>query len=157
MKLLGSHKANMQQHMGSMSTGQSWCTDHPARTPSCKWALLFSLAGIARDVGNTHTLCRAEAFYWSSHASGIPSRLVPGMNPVWGRSCCDLTFSARRGVKGEGGRRGAVVTHTRHGWGTEGRVAQPCWCVMCAVNQGTLQGTATLITPENNQSKNPPC
>lgn len=68
------------------------------------------------------------------------------------RFCCSLTHSARTGVIGKGGRRRTVVTPVLHRWGIEGWVAQPHWCIICAVTRGILWGTEAQVTPENIQS-----
>lgn len=70
------------------------------------------------------------------------------------RFCCSLVPSARTGVIGKGGRRRTVATPGLHGWDIEGWVAQPHWCIICAVNRGILQGTEAQVTPENIQSQN---
>lgn len=62
------------------------------------------------------------------------------------RFCCSLTRSARTGVIGKGGRRRTVVTPVLHGWGIEGWVAQPHWCIICAVTRGILWATEAQVT-----------
>lgn len=42
-----------------------------------------------------------------------------------------VRISARTGVIGKGDRRRTVVTPVLHGWGIEGWVARPHWCIIC--------------------------